>query len=347
MRAADFDYELPPNRIAQQPVEPRDSSRLMVVDRALGSIRHRRFRDLPELLSSGDLLVANDSRVIPAKLHGRKEPYGGEVEVLLLRRLEGERWHALVRGRVRPGTRLVFEPTGAASLGATVAAVHTDGTRTLQFDAPLEPRLAAVGDVPLPPYIKAPLDDPERYQTVYARIAGSVAAPTAGLHFTPPLLDRLAGAGVGMAFITLHVGLDTFRPLDGDNVAQHKIHSEWAHVPHEAASAILEARRAGHRCIAIGTTCVRALESAARPMSRAGAADGPPAPFEGWTDLYITPGHEFQQVDAMITNFHLPRTTLLVLVAAFTGKAILDRAYREAIDHDYRFYSFGDAMLIL
>lgn len=382
VRTSDFDYALPADRIAQTPVEPRDDARLLVVDRAGGELEHRRFFELDRLLDPGDLLVANDSRVIPARLHGRKLETGGAVEALLLTRSAPGLWQALVKGRVHEGTRLAFDPPPAAvGVGTATAAgggdagvitpveavveeLLTDGRRLLRFERPVSPLLEVLGAVPLPPYITAPLDDPERYQTVYSRVAGSVAAPTAGLHFTPDLLQRMEERGIGLAFVTLHVGLDTFRPVTAEDVAEHHMHSEWASVPVETAAAVTAARRAGRRVVAVGTTSVRALEAAAHAVGRsdvpqpAGGADvsvvgtGPwspgdkLAPFEGWTALFITPGYAFGAVTAMVTNFHLPRTTLLMLVAAFAGKATMDDAYAAAIRGPYRFYSFGDAMLI-
>ena len=341
MRAEDFDYTLPPDRIAQQPMEPRDAARLMMVDRARDAITHHRFRDLPRLLAPGDVLVANDTRVVHARLRGRKSDTGGAVEALLLRPLADNLWLALVRGNVRSGTRLCFG-TPEAELQAVVDHVHDDGSRALRFQRDPAPLLGQVGELPLPPYIRQPPADPERYQTVYARVSGSAAAPTAGLHFTPELVDRTLRAGVGIAFVTLHVGADTFRPLAPGPIDRHVIHSEWAEVPPATAEAVLGVRRSGGRVVAVGTTTVRALETAA-----ARAAGNGPAPFSGWTDLYIRPGHPFRAVDALITNFHLPRTTLLVLVAALAGRELLERAYNEAIAHGYRFYSFGDAMMVV
>ncbi len=340
MKTADFDYELPPELIAQIPIEPRDSSRLLVVHRDSGTFEHRVFRDLVEYLRPGDLLVCNDSRVIPARLHGRK-PTGGQVEVLLLTRRSERTWQALVRGKgLRPGVHVRIEDAvGREVAVATIVAEEADGARTVEFDRPITSLLPQVGEVPLPPYIHEPLRDPERYQTVYARVAGSVAAPTAGLHFTPELIARLQAMGVGVAFVTLHVGLGTFRPVQVEEVEKHKMHAEWAVLPAEVAGQIRATRSAGGRCVAVGTTVVRVLETA--------ALGGELAPFSGWTDLFITPGFPFRVVDAMITNFHLPRSTLLMLVSAFAGRELILRAYQEAIRLRYRFYSFGDAMLLL
>jgi S-adenosylmethionine:tRNA ribosyltransferase-isomerase len=337
VRTDELDYELPPELIAQEPAEPRDSARLMVVHRASGAIEHRRFRDLPAYLGPGDVLVANDSRVLPARLRARKAATGGMVELLLLREHDAATWEALVRGRVAPGTRLTLaEGTGQPT--AEVVALLPHGSRLVRFDCDVRAVLARLGELPLPPYIRTMPADPERYQTVYAREPGSAAAPTAGLHFTAPLLEAVASVGAGLAFVTLHVGLDTFRPIEEDEVEAHAIHREWAELPEATAEAVNAARRV----VAVGTTAVRVLETAA-----AEAVGGRVAPYRGWTGLYIRPGHEFRAVDALVTNFHLPRSTLLLLVAAFTGRELMERAYREAIAERYRFYSFGDAMLLL
>ncbi|MCS7178704.1 MAG: tRNA preQ1(34) S-adenosylmethionine ribosyltransferase-isomerase QueA [Anaerolineae bacterium] len=352
---SDFEYDLPPDLIAQEPVEPRDASRLMVVNRAAGTISHHVFRDLPELLRPGDLLVYNESRVIPARLWARK-PTGGRVEVLLLRPRSETVWEVLVRGRgVRVGGHLeVLDgpegiPTGA---GAEVLEEGERGLRVLAFDRPALTLAEAVGQTPLPPYIHQPLTDPERYQTVYARTPGSAAAPTAGLHFTPELLWRLQEMGVESVFVTLHIGLDTFRPVEEERPEEHRMHAEFCRLPPEAAERINRAKEEGRRVIAVGTTSVRVLETAAlaavggRADTESGA--GPVViPYEGLTELFIYPGFHFRVVDALITNFHLPRSTLLLLVAAFCGKELMDRAYAEAVRLRYRFYSFGDAMLIL
>jgi S-adenosylmethionine:tRNA ribosyltransferase-isomerase len=313
MRTSELDYDLPSELIAQRPLERRDDSRLLVADRASGEVRHRRFRDLPGELPEGALVVVNDTRVIPARLRVRRET-GGEAEVLLLEPAGDGLWEALARPtkRLRPGTRL-----GPAEL-----VEHLGGGRWLvRLDG--EPE----GEAPLPPYITEPLADAERYQTVYAEDAGSAAAPTAGLHFTPQLL-----AGLDVERITLHVGLDTFRPVTADDLADHEIHSERYRVEPAAWGRI----RAADRVVAVGTTTVRVLESLARG-----------APLEGRTSLFVTPGFEFRRVDALVTNFHLPRSTLLALVMAFVGVEETRRLYRLAIDERYRFYSFGDAMLLL
>lgn len=340
MKTSDFDYELPPELIAQHPVEPRDSSRLLVVDRRSGKLEHRIFREIGEYLNAGDVLVCNESRVIPARLHGRK-PTGGKVEIFLLHR-QGEReWQALTRGKgIREGTTVtVYDRYGEPAAQASIVQVLPDGERVIEFDRPIEALLPQVGEVPLPPYIREPLKDPERYQTVYAHTEGSVAAPTAGLHFTPELIDALKRQGVQFAFVTLHVGLGTFRPIQVEDISQHEMHAEWGQITAEVVDQIRRARERGHRCVAVGTTSVRILETAAR--------EGELKPFSGWTDLFITPGFTFHVVDAMITNFHLPRSTLLMLVSAFAGRELILNAYEEAIRRRYRFYSFGDAMLIL
>ncbi|MCX7681706.1 MAG: tRNA preQ1(34) S-adenosylmethionine ribosyltransferase-isomerase QueA [Anaerolineae bacterium] len=344
MKTSEFDYELPPELIAQTPVEPRDASRLMVLDRRTGTILHRRFYELPEFLSPGDLLVYNESRVIPARLFASK-PTGGQVEILLLRQRSGDTWECLVRGKsVRPGTRLLLlAGPGGSPIGVTAEVIEKGerGWSILAFDRPALEVAEQVGQVPLPPYIHTPLEDTERYQTVYARTPGSAAAPTAGLHFTPTLLQRLSDMGVQSAFVTLHIGLDTFRPVSEEHIEEHRMHTEYCVLTEETAGAINRARRAGRRIIAVGTTSVRVLESAASD-----AAPGMVRPFEGTTDLFIYPGYEFRVVDGLITNFHLPRSTLLMLVAAFAGMELTRHAYTEAVQQRYRFYSFGDAMFI-
>jgi S-adenosylmethionine:tRNA ribosyltransferase-isomerase len=354
VRTAEFDYDLPEELIAQHPIEPRDASRLMVVDRDAGALAHHHFQDLPDLLRPGDLLIHNQSRVIPARLFAHK-PTGGRVEVLLLRPRSERVWEALVRGRrVRPGLRLtLLDGPEGDPLDATAEVLEAGerGMRVLSFDRQALDLAESVGQTPLPPYIHETLDDPERYQTVYARVPGSAAAPTAGLHFTPELLLELRDAGIRTGFVTLHVGVDTFRPVTEEQLEDHPMHSEVASLRPEVASQINQAKLEGRRVVAVGTTSVRVLETAALE-----AVGGEPcetacpwqtvSAFEGETDLFIHPGYPFRAVDAMITNFHLPRSTLLMLVAAFCGKDLLDRAYEEAIERRYRFYSFGDAMLI-
>jgi S-adenosylmethionine:tRNA ribosyltransferase-isomerase len=342
MKTSDFDYQLHPELIAQTPLEPRDHSRLMVIKQADGSIEHHRFFEIADYLRAGDVLVFNDSRVIPARLRGRKLDSGGRVELLLLHRLDEARWEALVKPakRIAIGARVEIEGGNSAPVLAEVIGVGEDGTRVLSFSD--EAPLAQLGVVPLPPYIKSPLADPERYQTVYARVSGSVAAPTAGLHFTSELLGRIEQKGVRLLFTTLHVGLDTFRPVKEDNPLQHPIHKEYGSLSPEVAAELSRAKAEGRRVICVGTTTVRLVEAAARR--------GDPTkiqPFGGWADLFILPGYQFRMVDGMITNFHLPRSTVLMLVCAFAGRDFIDRAYQEAVSRQYRFYSFGDAMLIL
>lgn len=358
MPLADFDYHLPSDLIAQTPIEPRDASRLLVVRRATGELEHHTFREIGDELRPGDLLVANRSRVIPARLRGVKEPTGGVVEVLLLAirpDLGPDHWEALVRPgrRLRAGQRVVF---GDGALAAEVLDRTESGGRIVRLEAPggdVAATLGRVGAVPLPPYIHEPLADPERYQTVYARTPGSAAAPTAGLHFTPELMAALEARGVGIAYITLHIGLDTFRPIAEDDVTQHHIHSEEIELDEATAARINATRAAGGRLVAVGTTVVRVLESAAARAAEEAPtrADGEAAPvvvpFRGRTSLYIVPGHRFRAVDVMLTNFHLPRSTLLVLVSAFAGRELILRAYDAAVAERYRFFSFGDAMLLV
>jgi S-adenosylmethionine:tRNA ribosyltransferase-isomerase len=339
MKTADFDYVLPPERIAQTPLEPRHSSRLLVVDRVNDSLTHATFWDIDQFLKPGDLLVLNQTRVIQARIFARKQT-GGRVELLLLNRRNETVWEALVGGRgLRAGTRLVLEQ----GPGVEISEELDRSRRLLSFSEPVEPYLDQHGHVPLPPYIHETLKDPERYQTVYARETGSAAAPTAGLHFTPELIEKLKGRGIGFAYLTLHVGLDTFAPVTEEDPGEHVIHTEWCELGVEAAGSINRACRAGGRIVAVGTTTVRTLESAAAG-ERAGEVV---VPFSGPTSLFILPGYPFKVVDAMLTNFHLPKSTLLMLVSAFTGRERLLAIYREAIRLEYRFYSFGDAMLIM
>jgi len=346
MKTSDFDYALPPELIAQTPVEPRDNSRLMVVNRADGTIEHRHFHDIVDYLQAGDVLVFNESLVIPARLHGQKEASGGQVEILLLRRLEEGIWEALVRRgkRLRIGSRVaITEVSGESPSPRIVAEVigqGEGGIKVIRFSD--ETLLSSLGKVPLPPYINTPLSHPDRYQTVYARVAGSVAAPTAGLHFTPELLDGLVKKGVRLLFVCLHIGLDTFSPIRVEDPGKHHIHHEYGMVSEEVASELSGAKRQGRKVICVGTTTVRILEQVAQlyPPERL-------KPFADWVSLYILPGYRFRMVDALVTNFHLPRSTLLMLATAFVGKELVNRAYQEAINAGYRFYSFGDAMLIL
>jgi S-adenosylmethionine:tRNA ribosyltransferase-isomerase len=359
MRTNDFDYRLPPELIAQTPVEPRDSSRLLVLHRATHRIEHRRFHQLTEYLGAGDVLVLNQSRVIPARLRGRRAGTGGKVELLLLRREGPGVWQALAQParRLGPGARIVLDPPrglapgfpqdrAAGALEVEVVASHPGGVKTVRLtsEEPLGEHLGQLGEMPLPPYIHHRLEDPERYQTVYAREEGSAAAPTAGLHFTGELLERLKGVGVEPAFVTLHVGLDTFRPVLVEDPTEHPIHTEYYELGAEAADILNRARQEGRRIIAVGTTSVRVLEQVAQDMAQEGRAKL--EPNCGQAGLFILPGHRFRMVDAMITNFHLPRSSLLMLVSAFAGRERILNAYQEAIRERYRFYSFGDAMLI-
>lgn len=340
MRTSDFDYDLPAERIAQTPIEPRHASRLMVLERKTGQISHARFWDLDQYLAPGDLLVLNETRVIPARLYARKLPGGGQVELLLLNRKDDKTWEALAGGKgLAPGRRLQIDSGPGAEIIASL-----DGPRRLvRFDEPIEPYFPSAGHVPLPPYIHETLDDPERYQTVYARRPGSAAAPTAGLHFTPELFDKLKQAGIHWTRLTLHVGLDTFAPVVEENPQEHRIHTEWCQLTEEAASAINQARQSGGRIVAVGTTSVRTLETAAQSAAPGQVVRA----YHGPTSLYILPGYEFRTVDALVTNFHLPRSTLLMLVSAFAGRETILQAYQTAIQSGYRFYSFGDAMLIV
>lgn len=399
MRTSDFDYNLPHELIAQTPLEPRDSSRLLVLDRSSGKIQHRGFTDILDHLRSGDVMVFNQSRVIHGRLRGRRADTGGKVEFLLLRDHGLGVWQALAQPgkRLRAGSVVMLEPPAdlagepgellqsvldggksnlndsftKAGLGGFTADVlwsHNDGTKTIKLSPGVDQ--TNLGQVPLPPYIRQPLEDPERYQTVYAKEMGSAAAPTAGLHFTQELLGRIRSAGVETVFVTLHVGLDTFRPVQSEDPAEHQIHSEYFQIDTQAAQVLNQAKREGRRIIAVGTTSVRVLEMAA---SLGQDTRGPAVEAQsGWADLFILPKHQFRLVDAMVTNFHLPRSTLLMLVSAFvedvtekrepptgptlsrlaasgrnSGRTVVLAAYREAINQGYRFYSFGDAMLIV
>ena len=358
METSQFDYDLPQELIAQTPVEPRDASRLLVVHRDTGQIKHRTFHDIVEYLRPGDLLVLNQTRVIPARLFGRKAGTGGRVELLLLERRGNQLWEALVRGKkMRPGITIELQaPSGEDSEGspagprltAEVVAETESGGRLVRFEEPVGPLLDELGTVPLPPYIHQPIADPERYQTVYGRVEGSVAASTAGLHFTPELLVEVRRMGIEMAFITLQIGLDTFRPVKEERVQDHQIHTEWYELTAPVAEQVNRAKLEGRRVIAVGTTAVRALESAAGGCAPEGEACAWRAvsAYTGSTDLFIYPGYRYRVVDAMVTNFHLPRSTLLMLVSAFAGRDLIFEAYRQAIAERYRFFSFGDAMLL-
>lgn len=341
MKTADFDYDLPAEFIAQAPVEPRDAARLLVLDRATGALTHAHVRDLGQYLRAGDVLVLNNTRVIPARLPARKAT-GGKAEVLLLKARSPLEWEALVGGHGL-GEGSVVDIDGAPGLQATVRAVYDGSRRLVEFNRPVGPLLEQIGRVPLPPYIHTETSYKERYQTVYAERSGSAAAPTAGLHFTPELLRDLQAAGVEIAYVTLHVGLDTFAPVNEADAATHAMHGEWCEVTPDVAARLNAAKREGRRVVAVGTTSVRTLESAAQ-----GAAPGDAvAPRLGATNLFILPGYTFKVVDVMLTNFHLPRSTLVMLVSAFAGRERVLAAYETAKAEGYRFYSFGDAMLMV
>ena len=351
MKTSDFDYYLPETSIAQTPLEPRDSSRLLVLNRETGELEHRIFKQIGEYLNPGDLLVLNQTRVIPARIYAHK-PTGGKVELLLLRRRDILTWECLVGGK---GLRVGSIVTVIDGPQAEIIEMLNGSERLVKFSEPIEPYFPKVGNVPLPPYIHEKLDDPERYQTVYAREPGSAAAPTAGLHFTPRLIDELQAKGVKVAYVTLHVGLDTFAPVTEDNPEEHKIHTEWCELPQETADAVNETKATGGRVIAVGTTSVRTLEtmgigirtSEIAPKSQTPDPESRISAFVGPTSLFILPGYEFILVDVMITNFHLPKSTLIMLVSAFAGREKILETYDVAIKEGYRFYSFGDAMLIL
>jgi S-adenosylmethionine:tRNA ribosyltransferase-isomerase len=345
MKTNDFDYDLPPELIAQTPIEPRDRSRLLVLNRKDGSIAHCNFFEITDYLKDGDVMVFNNSRVLPARLKGKRGT-GGKAEILLLRRLKEGEWQAMVKParRLLPGERIEIIPYNPAKAGAPIVAEITgvleNGLRYVRFHD--ESRLTEAGEMPLPPYIHTPLKDQERYQTVYSKITGSAAAPTAGLHFTKELLKKIEATGVNCLYTTLHVGLDTFRPVTEDDPEEHVIHQEYGIVPPETAREITKAKKENRRVICVGTTSVRVVEQAALNSPK-----GEVLPYNDWVSLFILPGHQFRAVDAMVTNFHLPKSTLLMLVSAFAGKELIDKAYGEAIAQKYRFYSFGDATLIL
>ena len=339
MKTSDFDFQLPEELIAQTPLERRDASRLLTLDKGTGAVGHHRFCDLPQFLRPGDCLVLNDSRVLPARLIGRR-PTGGACEVLLLVDRGDNLWECLVRpGRkLKPGAQVVF---GDGQLTATVEAELEDGKRAVRFHYQgifLEV-LEQLGKMPLPPYIKAELEDQERYQTVYSKVVGSAAAPTAGLHFTPELLERVREIGVKVCYITLHVGLGTFRPVKAEEITDHEMHSEFCQISQETADIINQTKADGGRVICVGTTSCRTIESFA-------AEDGTMSERSGWTNIFIYPGYRFKVLDALITNFHLPQSTLIMLVSALAGRENVLAAYQEAVREKYRFFSFGDAMII-
>lgn len=340
MRTSDFYYYLPEELIAQRPLSERSDSRLLAMDGETGAVSHRKFSDIPELLLPNDLLVVNNTRVIPARLLGVRKDTGRPIELLLLKRLDSNCWETLARPgkKVRPGNSLVFLP---GRLEAHVDEVLDNGNRIIRFvfDGIWEEILAEAGTVPLPPYIKENIENPERYQTVYAVEPGSSAAPTAGLHFTNDIFKKIRDRGVEIAFLTLHVGLGTFRPVKCDDIKDHVMHSEWYELPKDTAEKIRITREKKGRIVAVGTTCLRTLESVYNN-------DCAMNPATGWTDIFIYPGYRFHVVDALITNFHLPESTLIMLVSAFAGKEKVFRAYEEAIAQRYRFFSFGDAMYL-
>lgn len=341
MKKSDFFYPLPEKLIAQHPLEPRDSSRLMLLDRSDGRVQHKIFREIIDFLNPGDCLIVNDTRVLPARIYGTKKPTGAVVEFLLLRHIDGTRWESLAGPgkKAKEGDSFTF---GEGKLSATVLEVLPDGNRVIEFDCAAEdfyPLLDEIGQMPLPPYIHEQLEDQERYQTVYSKNLGSAAAPTAGLHFTPELLEKIRQKGISIGNVTLHVGLGTFRPVKEDDILQHKMHSEHYQMSQETADLILNTKKNGGRVICVGTTSCRTVESIASQPEGIRAA-------EGWTDIFIYPGYRFRCMDALITNFHLPESTLIMLVSAFAGYENVINAYRIAVEEKYRFFSFGDAMFL-
>ena len=337
----DFDFDLPEELIAQTPLVKRDSSRLLILDRETGQIEDKHFEEIIEELAPGDALVMNDTRVLPARLYGEKPETGGHLEVLLLNNTQGDEWETLIKParRAKVGTQIVF---GDGRLRAEVKKELEHGGRIVEFsyEGIFLENLESLGEMPLPPYIKERLEDPERYQTVYAKENGSAAAPTAGLHFTPELLEKIAAKGVKLVYLTLHVGLGTFRPVSVDNIAEHQMHSEFYRLTEEAAAQLNEVRANGGKIIAVGTTSIRTLETIGTKFNGEIKADS------GWTDIFITPGYEFKIVQAFSTNFHLPKSTLVMLVSAFAGREKTLAAYHHAIEERYRFFSFGDAMFV-
>ncbi len=340
MKKSDFYYELPEELIAQEPLEKRDHSRLMVLDKHSGEIEHHIFYEIENMLNPGDALILNDTRVLPARLYGVKEGTGGAIEFLLLNKHSLDTWEVILRPgrRAKPGARFIF---GNGELKAEILEVINDGNRLVKFeyDGLFENVLDKLGEMPLPPYITKKLEDKERYQTVYAKHTGSAAAPTAGLHFTPELLERIKAKGVNIGYVTLHVGLGTFRPVKAETITDHKMHSEYYVLPAETAELINNTKAAGKRVIAVGTTATRTLETA-------GMNGLPLKAASGWTDIFIYPGKELKVIDALITNFHLPESTLIMLVSAMAGREHVLNAYKKAVEEKYRFFSFGDAMFI-
>ncbi|GGG83864.1 tRNA preQ1(34) S-adenosylmethionine ribosyltransferase-isomerase QueA [Staphylococcus pragensis] len=341
MNVEEFDYHLPESLIAQTPLKDRDHSRLLVLGRESGEMEHKHFTDVIDYFEAGDTLVLNDTRVMPARLFGLKEETGAKVEMLMLTRIEDNDWEVLLKPakRIKVGNKLSF---GEGKIVAECIKELDQGGRImrLHYDGILEERLNELGEMPLPPYIKERLDDPDRYQTVYARESGSAAAPTAGLHFTDDLLEKIKAKGVNIAFITLHVGLGTFRPVSVENIDDHEMHSEYYQMTQETADLLNETKAKGHRIISVGTTSTRTLETIRRDYDRFVAVSG-------WTDIFIYPGFEYKAIDGLITNFHLPKSTLVMLVSAFSSKKNILNAYNKAVELEYRFFSFGDAMLII
>lgn len=342
MNIEDFDFELPEDLIAQTPLKNRSASRLMVLDKATRELDHKHFTDIKDYLKSGDCLVLNDTKVLPARLYGVKEDTGGKVEVLLLKQNEGDTWEVLAKPakRIKVGTKLLF---GDGQLKATCKEILEHGGRILDFEynGIFYEVLEELGEMPLPPYIKEQLPEKDRYQTVYAKEEGSAAAPTAGLHFTEELLEEIKSMGVTIVFITLHVGLGTFRPVSVENIDDHQMHSEFYMMSKETANTLTEIRDNGGRIISVGTTSTRTLETITRDNN------GEFVESSGWTDIFIYPGFEFRAIDGLITNFHLPKSTLIMLVSAFSDREFIQKAYNEAVKEKYRFFSFGDAMFII
>jgi len=339
LKTTDFEYDLPEKYIAQSPIEPRDAAKLLVLDRESGKIEHSIFRQIGGYFNAGDLFVINETRVFPARLFGRKKDTGGKVEILLLNRQTDHIWEVIVKGRgLSIGKKLQIDDGPHAE----VISVLDGSKRLVRFMKPIEPFFKTAGHVPLPPYIHESLSDADRYQTIFAKYPGSAAAPTAGLHFTQGLIDKLKESGIKFASVTLHIGLDTFKPVTEVSPLKHKIHTEWCQVTKETANVINQTYKEGRRIVAVGTTSVRALETAAQKAW----SDELVKPYQGSTSLFILPGYKFRVVDALITNFHLPKSTLIMLVSAFCGREKVLAAYEEAKRREYRFYSFGDAMLI-
>lgn len=341
MNVEEFDYDLPESLIAQTPLKDRDQSRLLVLGRNSGNIEHKHFKDVINYLETGDTLVLNDTRVMPARLFGLKEETGAKVEMLMLTRIENNDWEVLLKPakRIKVGNKLSF---GEGKIIAECIEELDQGGRIMRlyYEGILEERLNELGEMPLPPYIKERLDDPDRYQTVYAKESGSAAAPTAGLHFTDELLDEIRAKGINIAFITLHVGLGTFRPVSVEDINDHEMHSEYYQMTQETANLLNQTKKEGHRIISVGTTSTRTLETIRRDYNEFVAVSG-------WTDIFIYPGFTYKAIDGLITNFHLPKSTLVMLVSAFSSRENILNAYKEAVKLEYRFFSFGDAMLII